>query len=249
MSKNIILIPSRLRSKRLKNKPLLEIDNIPLVVHTYKRSKLAKKVDDVFVCTDSTVIKKKCEQHGAKVIMTSVKHLNGTERIAEAAKKLKIKNNDIIIDVQGDEPLVNPKQIDLAINFFKKNDFDIVLPNIKVNDGKSKNIVKLIVSDKNRVRWMSRSESPLYFKQKKKVYYKHLSVIVFNKNSLNKYSKLKPTMNEKIESIELLRAIESDMKVGTFSINSDTFSVDVLEDYLKAQKYFKKDKLKKKYLV
>ena len=180
--------------------------------------------------------------------MTSSKHINGTERIAEAAKKLNLKNNDIIIDVQGDEPLIDPKQIDNTIKFFKKNKFEIVLPNILMKNGSSKNIVKLVFDKNNQVRWMSRSELPFYFKSTNKLFYKHLSIIAFTKKSLSKYANLKPSKNEKIESIELLRALENNLKVGTFTIKSDTFSVDILEDYLKAKKYFKSDKIKMNYL-
>jgi 3-deoxy-manno-octulosonate cytidylyltransferase (CMP-KDO synthetase) len=180
--------------------------------------------------------------------MTSSKHINGTERIAEAAKKLNLKNNDIIIDVQGDEPLIDPKQIDNTIKFFKKNKFEIVLPNILMKNGSSKNIVKLVFDKNNQVRWMSRAELPFYFKSTNKLFYKHLSIIAFTKKSLSKYANLKPSKNEKIESIELLRALENNLKVGTFTIKSDTFSVDILEDYLKAKKYFMSDKIKKNYL-
>ena len=248
MSQTIILIPSRLNSKRLKNKPLLEIDGCPLVVHTYKRAEMSKICSKIYVCTDSKEIKRKCEEFSTKIIMTSNKHINGTERIAEAARKLKLKDNDIIVDVQGDEPLIDPKQIDNTIKFFKKNKFEIVLPNIMMKKGSSKNIVKLVFDQNNRVRWMSRSEIPFYFKSKKRIFYKHLSIIAFTKKSLMKYAKLKPSKNEQIESIELLRALENDIKIGTFTIKSDTFSVDILEDYFKAQKYFKTDRIKKIYL-
>ena len=80
-------------------------------------SKLASRI---YVCTDSKVIEKECKKFSSSVVMTSSKHKNGTERIAEAAKKLKLKDEDIIVDVQGDEPLIDPKQIDRAVNFFKK---------------------------------------------------------------------------------------------------------------------------------
>ena len=175
--------------------------------------------------------------------MTSSRHINGTERIAEAAKKLKLKNNDIIVDVQGDEPLIDPAQIDNTIKFFKNNKFEIVLPNILMKNGSSKNIVKLVFDENNQVRWMSRSELPFYFKSKKN-FYKHLSIIALQKIT-EQICKIKPSKNEKIESIELLRALENDIKIGTFTIKSDTFSVDILEDYFKAQKYFKTDKIKK----
>ena len=117
-----------------------------------------------------------------------------------------------------------------------------------MKNGSSKNIVKLVFDKNNQVRWMSRSELPFYFKSTNKLFYKHLSIIAFTKKSLSKYANLKPSKNEKIESIELLRALENNLKVGTFTIKSDTFSVDILEDYLKAKKYFKSDKIKKNYL-
>jgi 3-deoxy-manno-octulosonate cytidylyltransferase (CMP-KDO synthetase) len=248
MNKKIILIPTRLNSKRLKNKALLTIEGLPLIVHTYKRALLSKKANDVYVCTDSIKIKEVCKSHNVKVIMTKINHKNGTERIAEASNKLGLKKKDIIIDVQGDEPLVNPNQIDQSINFFEKNNFDITLPNIKINNGTSQNIVKLITTNDNKVLWMTRAEAPIYFNKKKKFFFKHLSIIVFNKQSLLKYAKFKISKNEKLESIELLRAIENNMSIGTFTVNSNTFSVDVLEDYLKAIRYFKKDKIKKLYL-
>ena len=102
------LIPSRLNSKRLKEKPLLEIDGLPIIVHSYKRSKLSKRLDDVIVCTDHKKIIDAVEKHGGKAIMTSKKHKNGTERIYEVAKKIKMA--ELIIDIQGDQPLIDPKE-------------------------------------------------------------------------------------------------------------------------------------------
>ena len=103
------------------------IDGLPIIIHTLKRVLLAKKVDKTIVCTDSKEIKENLEMHGGEAILTSSKHRNGTERIAEVAKKFK--KAKLIIDVQGDEPLVDPKDIDNVIDFHKKNkNFDIVLP-------------------------------------------------------------------------------------------------------------------------
>ena len=137
------LIPSRLNSKRLKEKPLLEIDGLPIIVHTFKRAQLSKKLDDVIVCTDHQKIVDVVRGHGGKAILTSKKHRNGTERIYEVAKKIKA---DLIIDIQGDEPLVNQKDIDDVINFHKKNkNFDIVVPSIPVKENvSSRNLVKII---------------------------------------------------------------------------------------------------------
>ncbi len=245
--KKIILIPVRLNSKRLPHKALLEIEKIPLIIHTYLRSKMSKLADEVFVCTDSNKIIDVCKKYNAKFIKTKSIHKNGTERIAEAVNKINVKENDIIIDVQGDEPLVNPKHIDKVIKFFISNKFEIVVPHIKINDGSAKNIVKLIVNEKRKILWMTRSQSPFNFKSQSIKYLKHLSIIAFNKKSLKKYSILKMSKYEKIEAVELLRALENEMLLGSFSIKSDSFSVDVLEDFIKAKKFFIKDKIKLNY--
>ena len=100
-------------------KALLEIEGKPIIIHIFKRAKMSKLADEVYVCTDSNKIIDVCKLHGAKFIKTKSSHKNGTERIAEAAKKLKLKKNDIVIDVQGDEPLINPIDIDKTIKFLK----------------------------------------------------------------------------------------------------------------------------------
>ena len=122
------LIPVRLNSSRLNQKPLLLIKKIPLIIHTYRRAKLSKKLDELIICCDDKKILNIAKKFNAKVILTSKKHKNGTERINEAYLKIK-KKYDLIIDIQGDEPLINPKQIDKVIDFHLNNkDVEIVLP-------------------------------------------------------------------------------------------------------------------------
>ena len=106
------VIPSRLKSTRLPNKALLMIDSLPLIVHTMKRAKLAKSLDEVYVCTDSEEIADVVHSHGGKSIITKSEHTNGTERIAEAAESLKA---DLFVNIQGDEPLVDPNHIECVI--------------------------------------------------------------------------------------------------------------------------------------
>jgi 3-deoxy-manno-octulosonate cytidylyltransferase (CMP-KDO synthetase) len=250
MSKNIILIPVRLESKRLPQKALLKIENLPIILHTYYRAKLSKLADEVYVCTHSGKIINECKKYNIKYIKTSNLPKNGTERIAEAIKKIRSHKSDTIIDVQGDEPLIDPKNIDRAIKFFKQNKFDIVVPNIKVSGIKAINrsIVKITVNDKKKIMWMSRSRIPFLLNLKKNFYLKHLSVIVFTKKSLMQYSKLKKSKYEKIESIELLRAIENNFNLGSITLPGDSFSIDVTNDYKNALIAFKKDKIKIKYL-
>ena len=243
---NIGLIPSRLKSKRLNKKPLLVIDGLPMVVHTFKRALLSKLLDRVIVCTDHKSILDVVKRHGGEAMLTSAKHKNGTERIHEVSKKFG--KNDLIIDIQGDQPLVDPKSIDETIKFHKKNHhFDIVLPTLKFKNPDQKNIVKVVSDKLNKVLYLSRSTIPYSFKKKPKFYNKHLSIISFKPEALKKYCMYKESYLEKIEGVELLRALENDIKIGSFKINKDIFSVDIKKDYLKAISLMPLDPIRKKY--
>ena len=246
MKKIIGLIPCRLKSTRLEEKALLDIDGLPLIIHTLKRVQLCKELKEVIVCTDSTKIKKLVLQHGGKCRMTKSSHKTGTDRIAEISKKI---NYDVAIDIQGDFPFVNPSNISRLIKFHLSNNFDIVVPSspIKEKDAKFKDVVKLVSNDKNKVLYFSRSIIPNPFKSKPKFYLKHMSIISFNKKSLEYFSKLKEGKIEKSEGIELMRAVENNMNVGTFKIDKDIFSVDVKKDYLKSKKLMPFDRIRKKY--
>ncbi len=245
--KVIGLIPTRIGSTRLPSKPLLEINGIPLVIHTYKRAKLSKKFDDLIICCDDKKILKVAKKFNAKCILTSKHHNNGTERITEALLKQK-KNYDLVVDIQGDEPLISPDHIDRVIDFHKKNiSTDIILPTLKINLADNQNIIKVVTDKKKNVLYLSRAKIPLEFKKKSPFYKKHLSIISFKKEALIKYSSSKKTYLEKIEDIELLRALEIGLKIKTIDLVGDSFSVDVMEDYIKAKEKFKTDKILKKY--
>ncbi len=241
------LIPTRIGSTRLPSKPLLEINKIPLIIHTYKRAKMSKLLDDVIICCDDKKIIDITKKFNSKSILTSKKNKNGTERIYEAYKKIR-KKYDLIVDIQGDEPLINPKHIDSVIQFHKKNkSSDIILPHIKINYGDNHNIVKLLTDTKNNVIYLSRTKLPLEFKQVNKSYKKHLSIISFKPMALKKFNSVKRTPLEKSEDIELLRALEIGLKIKTLPLRGDSFSIDIFDDYKKAIEKFKIDKISRKY--
>ncbi len=245
--KIIGLIPTRLNSTRLPQKALMEINKIPLVVHTYKRAKLSKLLDDVIICCDDEIILKKIKKFGAKGIMTSKHHKNGTERIFEAYKKIN-KNYDLIVDIQGDEPLVSPYHIDQVIDFHKKNlKSDIILPTLKVKSKNNTNIIKVIKDINNFVLYLSRANIPFEYKDVTSSVDKHLSVISFLPKALERFALHKKTFLEKIEDIELLRALELGLKVKSLSLKGDSFSVDVLKDFNKASRKMINDKYFKLY--
>jgi 3-deoxy-manno-octulosonate cytidylyltransferase (CMP-KDO synthetase) len=239
------LIPARYNSTRLPGKPLKILDGLPMIIHTYKRTTLSKEIKFIAVCTDSLKIKKVIESYGGKSYLTSKKHKNGTERINEIANKINCK---FVVDIQGDEPLIKPSDIDKVVRFHKKNhEFDIIVPYLLINTKTNEHIVKIISEKKGQVYFMSRYNVPCSFSSNNSFYKKHLSIISFKKKSLEKYCKLKQSFHEKIESIELLRAIENKMKVGTFEIKGNSYSVDVKEDLSKAAFDLINDSIRKLY--
>lgn len=249
MKKKFIgLIPVRLKSQRLFQKPLLKLSDYPLFVHVYKRAKLSTLLDDVIVCCDDEKIFKVAKNYNVKCILTSKKHRNGTERIYEGYLKNR-KKYDFIIDIQGDEPLLNPRHIDQVIKFHIKNsNADIILPSLKIKSSKdNKSIVKIVKNNKDQVVYLSRSAVPFYYKKKNFFLEKHLSIISFKPESLKTYIKNDMSYLEQIEGIELLRALEIGLKIKSFNLLGDSFSVDVKPDYLLAQKKIKTDKYYKIY--
>ncbi len=247
MKKKIVaLIPSRLESKRLPGKALLDIDGYPIIVHTAKRAMLSKMINEVYVCTDSDEIIEACKKYNILTIKTKKNFKNGTERIASVAKKFK---NYLIVDVQGDEPLTSPKTIDKVVNFHLKNKFnpEIVIPTRLMSHDSSETNVRVLSSKTNRIMYLSRAKIPYNYKNSVSFVDKHVSVITFSYSGLMKYKTLKPSNLETIEDIELLRALENDMRVFSFKIKEKSFSVDINDDYLKAKIAMSNDPFRKKY--
>lgn len=241
------LIPSRLNSTRLNHKPLLIIDGLPIIVHTFKRAMLSKKLDDVVVCCDDEKIKSVVEKYGGKAIITSKNHKNGTERIYEYAKKIQ---PSLVIDIQGDEPLVDPRDIDKVISFHNsRKEFDIIVPCMEAdnNEVTSRNLVKVVFSNNNKILYFSRSAVPYRYKNTKIKLYRDLSIVSFKFSALKKYNSFSEGKIEKIEGIELIRAIENGLNLGTFIAKNSGFAVDVNEDLMKAINIMPNDKIRKRY--
>lgn len=241
------LIPTRLNSTRIPQKSLLMISKMPLIVHVYKRAKLSKQLDDIFVCCDDKLVLNVLKKYGATSKITSPNHSNGTERIYEGYKLIN-KKYDLIVDIQGDEPLLSPNHIDQVIEFHKKNmDYDIILPNIKIKYLNNPNIVKVLFNKKKEVVYLTRANVPFHFKSVPRFINKHLSIISFKPKALELFAKSKKSVYEKFEDIELLRAIDLGLKIKTVELIGDSFSVDVEEDYEKAKIKMFSDKFYKIY--
>ena len=212
-----------------------------------KIAQLSKKIDEVIVCTDHRKIVEVVKKHGGKAMLTSKKHVNGTERIFEIAKKFK--KAKLIVDIQGDQPLIDPKSIDATVDFHKKNkNFDIVLPSMPTtNDVSNKNIVKTIFAKNGKILYFSRAKTPFNYKNGKVDYFKNLSIISFKPDALKKFYYAKMGKIESIEGIELMRAIEIGLNLGTFVVKGSDFAVDINEDLMRAIDIMPTDKVRKLY--
>ncbi len=239
------LLPARLESTRVKKKLIRKIKNTPIIIHTLNRIRLCNNIDDIIVCTDSKEIKNLVKKNGFKVIVTKKNFANGTERIASIVGKI---NSDLIIDVHADEAILDPKNLTKLINFHKNNmHFDIIVPHKKSNSHVDENVVKIIFNQNNKIIYFSRAKAPYPFRGRGNFNH-HLDIISFKPAALKKFKNFKKGKLEKIEGVELLRAIENNLLIGTFEINTKTFSINTQEDFRKAKKILNKDKLTAKYI-
>jgi 3-deoxy-manno-octulosonate cytidylyltransferase (CMP-KDO synthetase) len=244
------LIPARLKSTRLPNKPLLLLDGIPIIIHVLKRAHFCKKLDRIIVCTDSNKIISIVKSYGFEAIKTKSTHKNGTDRIAEVAKKFINNNLELIIDIQCDEIFLKPDSIDKLIKFHKKNNnFDIVVPHTEIKNYKNRNIVKILPNNNKKIIYMSRFDIPFNFYKIKRKILRHMDIISFNPEKLISFSKLKNSKLEKFENIELLRGIENNFEIGTFLIENEknTFSINTKNEYKQSKQLMRICKIRKLY--
>ncbi|MGE3609182.1 MAG: 3-deoxy-manno-octulosonate cytidylyltransferase [Bacteriovoracaceae bacterium] len=228
MAKVIGLIPVRLESTRLPEKPLKDICGLPMIVHVYKRTIMAKSLDDVYVVTDNKKIAEMIEAHGGKCIMTGTHHETGSDRINEAAEKI---DCDYVVNIQGDEALVDPKDIDTIVNAVV-NDSKVeigllVTPFKKYN---SPSDIKTVVDLNNNVMYFSRSDIPSTSRTPNALMLKAYHIVPFKKEFLKKFASWEKTPLEKIEYIEYMRVLEHGHKIKTVKVDSDAVSVDTQDD-------------------
>ena len=244
------LIPARLNSQRLPNKPLVSLEGLPIIVHVLKRTKMSTKINKTFVCADDKKIQEIVQNYGGECHLTSKSLKNGTERIASFLEhNKKIKNIKLVVDIQCDEVFLNPKDVDKLVNFHLKNydKFDVVIPHSLTNETNNLNYCKIISDKLGRVLYLTRSDAPVNFRSEKKPFKRHLDFISFKPDFLRKFKKLKNNELEKYEGIELLRAIENNFRVGTFKIEQDIFSINTKLDLETAKILMKSDEIKKYY--
>lgn len=226
--RTIAILPARLESSRLPNKALADICGLPMIVHVYKRCLLSEYLDDVFVATDNEKIKAAVESHGGKVIMTSPDHQTGTDRIAEAAASLDV---DIVVNVQGDEALVNPSYIDKVVEALYQN--EDVNVSILVNPYSKRNSpsdIKAVLDESDNVMYFSRADIPSDARVENPPMLKAYHIVPFRKDFLLTYADWKKGALESIEFNEYLRILEKGYKIKAVHVESDAVSVDTADD-------------------
>ena len=240
MTKTIILIPSRLAATRLPNKPLLKINGISIINHVYKKA-VSTKIGDVFVATGDKEIFDEVTNNGGKSILTEKQHLTGTDRIFEAYQKLKTNNIDYIINLQGDEPMIDIKDIvNLNIQAIKKKSKIATLAcDIKDNKIFNKsNVVKVVTDNKISKKITSRANNfsrKISFKNSLNIYH-HIGIYIYNIKILEKFVNLNQSKKELEQKLEQFRALENNIEIDVIFANSSPIGVDTEEDFLELKK-------------
>lgn len=243
MKKVLGVIPSRLKSTRIPNKPIFEVLNIPLILHVWNRASRAELLDDLVVATDSTLIKDLVESVGGKAILTSEQHANGTERMAEVARMMP--DYEYYTLINGDEILLNPKSVDSSINLMINNidAVDVTMLAVKFNTKNSPNDFKIVRDIDDNLLYISRNDIPSDARNEVQFMLKAYHLMTFKKETVEAYSKLPKSYLESLEDHEHLRLIENGYKIRCGVVEDTCISLDTVEDLDTIIPLLKRDKI------
>ncbi len=207
-----MVIPARYDSSRLPGKPLADICGMPMIQHVYKSARKSC-AEDVIVATDDSRIFEVVEKFGGRALLTSKDHSSGTERVQEATKLLGLSSNDIVVNVQGDEPLIPPAAINTVATVLKeKEEFGIATLCESATKGiENPNTVKVIVNSLGEALYFSRSSIP--YSVNSNDYFRHIGLYAYRVNALNKFVAFPASIYEKSEKLEQLRALDFGLKI------------------------------------
>ena len=252
----IAIIPARMNSSRFPGKPMEKIHGIPMIGHCYYRTSSCKDLDDTYVATCDKEIFDYIISIGGKAIMTDIKHERASDRSAEAMLKIEKSSNkkiDILVMVQGDEPMVTPKMISESLMPFKE-DSSVNVVNLMANinsieEFEDPNEVKVVVDKFNNAMYFSREPIPSRKKSPNKIsMLKQVCVIPFKRDYLINFNNTPETNTEIIESIDMMRILENNENVRMVMTHESSYSVDTESDLLRVQKIMEDDKHMKRYI-
>ena len=242
--KYTFLIPARMESTRFPNKPLKKLAGRPVLDWVYQNCMKSRYANDTIIATDSDKISKYCFESGKKFIMTGI-HNCASNRVAEASKKI---DDEWIVEVQGDEPLLWSKIIDEWLSNTKKYqenskiDLFISIAALRSEDADNPNFVKTVINDEGKLLWVSRSRIPSNSKGSfNGNYYRHTGFHLWRKSSLEKFSKIKPSLIEKSEDTHAIRIVENGFYAKPVLL-PDTQAIDTPDDLRRAEKILENNK-------
>lgn len=251
--KKVIVIPARLNSSRLPKKVLLDLSGKTILQRVYEQCNKLSNVK-TFIATDSKLIKHESLKFTQNVIMTKSTHESGTDRVVEAVSKI---DCDLIVNVQGDEPFINPNTIKKLFESIQNKNVSMSSVCERINEKDqliSENSVKVVLDENDNAIYFSRSVIPCVrdgiqtiFDKNGKIYskynfYKHVGIYGYTKDFLKVYSKIKKSELEKLEKLEQLRVLQSGIKIKMIKTKNKSFGIDTIKDYKNAKKIIRNEK-------
>jgi len=235
----MIIIPARIGSTRFPSKVLADIMGIPMVIRT---AQAARELDTVVIATDSDEIVELAERYGYRAVLTSPEHASGTDRIHEAAQKLGLKEDEIILNVQADEPFIEHEVVEKVYTLTKERvDGERILASsaykiISAPEADDPNLVKVVTDEEEVALYFSRAKIPYPRDHHFNRYKGHLGLYGYTMSTLERYCALKPTALEEIEKLEQLRILAHGYRIAMTEVETESFGIDTPEDLQRAIK-------------
>ena len=237
--KTLVLIPSRLAATRLPGKPLLKINGLSIISHVFQKAEKAN-IGEVVVATSDQEILDDVKKNGGQAILTKKEHQTGTDRIYEALQIFGNQDIDLVMNLQGDEPLINVEDIKNLNNHMKKNEYQLgtLASNILKKDNyKNQNIVKVITKENlNMENFPEALNFKRFVNEQNKNIYHHLGIYCYQVQALKNFTSLSQTTNELDNKLEQLRALDNNIKINVALAKSSSIGVDTKEDFLAIKK-------------
>jgi len=233
----MIIIPARIGSSRFPNKVLADIMGTPMVIRT---AQAVQSIDKVAIATDSQEVIDIASSYGIKAIMTSAEHNSGTDRIFEASEKLNLNDDEVIINVQGDEPFIEIEVVQAIFDLTTKNSNNkkIIMNScykyMNNPEADDPNIVKVVTTNEDIALYFSRAKIPYPRDHHFDEYKGHIGIYGFTKKSLETFCKLSPAPLEDIEKLEQLRALYHGYEIAMTQVKTQSFGIDTPEDLERA---------------
>ncbi len=249
--KTIAIIPARMGSSRFPGKPIAKILGRPMIEHIYKRVAMSTSLSATYIATCDEEIRQAAESFGAPVIMTADTHERASDRVAEAVTH--IPDAELIVMVQGDEPMTHPDMIDAAVAPFKQDPrlgcVNLVRKIDHEADYLDANTIKVVMNINNDALYMSRRPIPTLAKTgfTDTIAYKQVCIIPFRRDMLFQYTNLAPTLLEQLESVDMLRLLEHGLQVKMVTTVFNTQAVDTEADLARVEELMQNDPLLSRY--